>query len=127
MKVDTFSVRDLRERIGDLTRDAESGRLSLVTKRGRPLFVAVPFSEELLREGVGFSLALQLYQDEVITAGRAATIAGMGLAEQPRFRIPGGISLPEQPSPVGNLRQQKPCRDAHGPGKMGNGGSDADD
>lgn len=81
MKVDTFSVRDLRERIGDLTRDAESGRLSLVTKRGRPLFVAVPFSEELLREGVGFSLALQLYREGVVTAGRGATIAGMGLAE----------------------------------------------
>lgn len=81
MKVDTFSVRDLRERIGDLTRDAESGRLSLVTKRGRPLFLAVPFSEELLREGVNFSLALQLFQEGVVTAARAATIAGMGLAE----------------------------------------------
>jgi len=79
--VDTFSVRDLRERIGDLTRDAESGRLSLVTKRGRPLFVAVPFSEELLKEGVGFSLALDLYREGDITAARAARIADLSVAE----------------------------------------------
>jgi len=79
--VDTFSVRDLRERIGDLTRDAESGRLSLVTKHGRPLFVAVPFSEELLKEGVGFSLALDLYREGDITAARAARIADLSVAE----------------------------------------------
>ena len=81
MAVDTFSVRDLRERIGDLTRDAESGRLSLVTKHGRPLFVAVPFSEELLKEGVGFSLALELYREGVVTAARAARLANMHVAE----------------------------------------------
>lgn len=81
MTMDTFSVRDLRERIGDLTRDAESGRLSLVTKRGRPLFVAVPFSEELLKEGVGFSLALDLYREGDITAARAARIADLSVAE----------------------------------------------
>lgn len=80
MKADTFSVRDLRERIGELTHDAEEGRLALVTKRGRPLFVAVPFSEELLKEGIAFSLALQLYREGVVTAGRAATLAGMALA-----------------------------------------------
>jgi prevent-host-death family protein len=77
MAVDTFSVRDLRERIGDLTRDAESGRLAVVTKRGRPLFVAVPFSEELLQEGVGFSLALDLYREGVATSARAAKLAGV--------------------------------------------------
>ncbi len=81
MTVDTFSVRELRERIGDLTRDAEKGQLSLVTKHGRPLFVAVPFSQDLLREGVGFSLALELYREEVITSARAAKLAGMSVAE----------------------------------------------
>ena len=81
MSVDTFSIRDLRERTGALTRDAESGRLSLVTKRGRPLFVAVPFTEGVLTEGVGFALAMQLFEEGVLTAARAATLAGMGLAE----------------------------------------------
>ena len=73
--MDTFSVRDLRERIGELTRDAESGRLSLVTKRGRPLFVAVPFSEELLKEGVGsnpVSPSISLVRARRIQMGQSA-------------------------------------------------------
>ena len=41
--MDTFSIRDLRERTGDLVRDAEAGKLSLVTKHGQPVFLAVPF------------------------------------------------------------------------------------
>ncbi|WP_459871269.1 UPF0175 family protein [Endothiovibrio diazotrophicus] len=81
MSIDTFTIRDLRERTGELTRDAEAGRLSLVTKRGRPLFVAVPFTDEVLKEGVGFPLAMQLYQEGVLTSVRAAGLAGMGLAE----------------------------------------------
>ena len=32
--MDTFTVRDLRERTGTLIHDAEEGRLSLVAKRG---------------------------------------------------------------------------------------------
>lgn len=32
--MDTFTIRDLRERTGDLVRHAEAGKLSLVTKHG---------------------------------------------------------------------------------------------
>ena len=78
--IDTFTIRDLRERTGDLARDAESGRLSIITKHGPPLFVAVPFSQELLEKGAGFSLALQLFTEGVVTSSRAAKIAGIPLA-----------------------------------------------
>ena len=50
--MDTFTVRDLRERTGELIRDAESGQLSVITKHGRPVFVALPFDETLIKSGV---------------------------------------------------------------------------
>jgi prevent-host-death family protein len=50
--METFSIRDLRERTGELVREAEAGHLSIVAKHGRPLFVAVPMDEHLLKEGV---------------------------------------------------------------------------
>jgi len=50
--LDIFTVRDLRERTGALIHDAEDGKLSLITKHGRPVFLAVPFSEELLKMGL---------------------------------------------------------------------------
>lgn len=90
--MDTFTVRDLRERTGELIRDAESGRLSIITKHGRPVFVAVPFDELLIREGVGLALALRLFQQADISLGKAARLAGMKrqefLAELHRQKIP---------------------------------------
>ena len=52
--MDAFTIRDLRERTGELIRDAEAGKLSIVTKHGQPVFVAVPFDETLLKAGWGW-------------------------------------------------------------------------
>lgn len=79
--MDTFTVRDLRERTGELIRDAEAGKLSVVTKHGQPVFVAVPFDETLLREGVAVALAVKLFDEEVLTLRQAAKVAGMTLAQ----------------------------------------------
>lgn len=77
MAVETFSVRDLRERTGELVRQAESGHLSLVAKHGHPLFVAVPLDEHLLEQGVGVALACRLFADKVVSLNKAARIAGL--------------------------------------------------
>lgn len=79
--MDTFTIRDLRERTGELVRDAEAGRLSLVTKHGRPVFVAVPFDDLLLREGVPVALAVRLFQQGDVSIGKAARLAGRPLQQ----------------------------------------------
>lgn len=76
----TFTVRDLREHTGELIRGAENGELSVVTKHGTPVFVAVPFDETLLREGVGTALAIKLFDEERISLGRAAKLAGLSVS-----------------------------------------------
>ncbi len=77
--VNTFSIRDLRERTGELVRTAEAGNLSVVAKHGAPVFLAVPFTKLLLDSGVNVSLAVKLYDDNTITLPQAAKLAGMGL------------------------------------------------
>lgn len=79
--MDTFTIRDLRERTGELIRDAEAGRLSIVTKHGQPVFVAVPFDESLLKAGVRVALAVKLFDDDVLSLGRAAKLSGMPQGE----------------------------------------------
>ena len=79
--MDTFTIRDLRERTGELVRDAEAGELSVVTKHGRPVFVAVPFDETMIREGVKVALAVKLFDSEVVSLGKAAKLAGMSQSE----------------------------------------------
>lgn len=77
----TFTIRELRERSGDLSREAEEGRLALVTRRGQPLFVSVPFTDELLRAGVHVALAVSLFQSGELTPARAAKLARMRLPQ----------------------------------------------
>jgi len=83
--MDTFTVRDLRERTGELIRDAESGNLSVITKHGRPVFVAVPFNDVVLESGVLQALAVKLYTEEVMSIGKAAKFAGTSVAEFTEF------------------------------------------
>lgn len=79
--MDTFTIRDLRERTGDLVRNAEAGKLSLVTKHGQPVFLAVPFDETLVKEGVRIDLVIKLFDENVLSTGRAAKLAGLPLEE----------------------------------------------
>lgn len=76
--METFTVRDLRERTGDLIRGAEEGRLSVITKHGAPVFVAVPFDEILVREGITVALAVHLFDEEQISLGKASATGWHG-------------------------------------------------
>jgi predicted HTH domain antitoxin len=90
--METFSVRDLRERSGEFVRELEQGRLALITKHGKTLSVTVPMSEHLLRLGVPLALAIELFRGGAVSVGLAAKIAGVSYAEfvdqLGRLRIP---------------------------------------
>ncbi len=77
--MDTFTVRDLREHTGQLIHDAEEGKLSLITKHGRPVFIAVPFSEDLLKLGLKQALAIKFYQENALSLEKAAKLADISL------------------------------------------------
>jgi prevent-host-death family protein len=77
--LDVFTVRDLRQRSGDLLRDAEQGKLSVITKHGRPAILAVPFDERLLSHGIHRTLALHLFEAGQLTMAQTAKLAGLPL------------------------------------------------
>lgn len=77
--MDTFNVRDLRERTGALIHDAEAGKLSLITKHGRPVILAVPFTKDLVNLGLSTVLAIKLFQEEAVSLEKAAKISGLNI------------------------------------------------
>lgn len=77
--LDVFSVRELRTRTGELLKDAEVGRMSLITKHGRPAILALPFNQRLLDQGVHRTLAVSLFETERLTLAQAARVAGLNL------------------------------------------------
>ncbi len=76
----SFAVRDLREHTGELVRNAESGGYSVVSKHGKPLFVAMPFSDALLQAGVNVALADKLVQNGELSVAAGAKLAGLPYA-----------------------------------------------
>lgn len=79
--METFNIRDLRNRTGDLIKLAESGQLSLVTKHGHPVFLAVPFDEAMVRSGVKTALAVGLFVENKVGLSGAAKVAGVSPSE----------------------------------------------
>ncbi len=95
--LEVFTVRDLRRRTGELLRDAEEGRLSLITKHGRPAILAVPFDERLLSLGLHRALALQLVEAGRASLSQGAKLAGMPLVDFMELVGEAGIPAVDYP------------------------------
>jgi len=90
--METFSIRDLRERTGELVRQAESGHLSIVAKHGRPLFVAVPMNQHLLTHGVAVAMAARLFAEKTVSLAKAAKLSG--LSQEAFIERLGAMGIP---------------------------------
>lgn len=93
----SFSVRDLRQRSGELLRNAEDGHLSIVTKHGRPTILAVPFDDRLLDAGVHRALALQLFEQRHLTLAQAAKVADLGVEDFMDVLNKAGVAAVDYP------------------------------
>ena len=78
--MEAFAVRDLREHTGELVRNAENGQYSVVSKHGKPLFVALPFNDALLTSGVSVALADKMVLQAELSVAAGAKLAGMPYA-----------------------------------------------
>ena len=78
---DVFSARELRQRAADLFRDAEQGRLSVITKHGRPAILAVPFDDRLLSLGVQRAVGISLFDTGSLSLAQGAKLAGLSMEE----------------------------------------------
>ncbi len=88
-----FGIRDLREKIGDFTHQAEAGVISVISRNGKPLTVNIPFDEMLIDLGAHKSLAIKLYQEEVLTLNKAARFSGVKTDDFIKILGSAGISV----------------------------------
>ena len=102
--LDVFSVRDLRNRSGELLRDAEAGQVSLITKHGKPAILAVPFDERLIDQGVHRAMALHLFESHQVTLAQAAKLAGLSLEDL--VELLGEVGIPAVDYPAEELEAE---------------------
>lgn len=93
-----LTLRDLRNRSGELSREAESGNVSLITKRGQPLLVNVPFDKLVIDSGVHVSLAVNLFKAGNLSTGMAARVARMSQIEFMELLSTLGIPVASYPA-----------------------------
>lgn len=93
-----FSIRDLRERTGELSQEAEKGNITLITKHGYPLFVSLPFTEKLLKNNIHVVLAESLYRTGSFSIGKAAKLAEMSIAEFTEYLSCLGVAVVDYPA-----------------------------
>ena len=92
-----FSIRDLRERTGELSQEAEKGNLALITKHGHPLFISLPFTENLIKNDIHVVLAESLYRSGSVSIGKAAKLAGLSIVEFSEYLSGLGIAVVDYP------------------------------
>ena len=77
--MNTYPVRDVQRHLENYHQSDDD--FLVITKDGQPVFLVIPFNEFLQKNGVALSLAVRLYQEEVISMGRAARVAGVSQEE----------------------------------------------
>jgi len=79
--IDVFNLNELSQRSNELIQHAESGQFFLITKQERPTFLAIPFNQSLLENGVHRSIALNLFGANCLTLAQAARIANVTISD----------------------------------------------
>ena len=100
----TFTIRDLRDRSGELSREAEAGNVSLITKHGQPLMVSVPFDKVVVESGVHVALAVNLFKAGNLSTGMAARVARMSRLEF--TELVSSLGIPVVDYPVSDLAEE---------------------
>ncbi|MEO8298914.1 MAG: UPF0175 family protein [Burkholderiales bacterium] len=77
----TLTDDELQREPSRLLDDAHRGEITLVTTDGQPVLVAVPLDAGGPTRSAMLDLAVQLYDGEQISLGRAAEIAGLAYAD----------------------------------------------
>lgn len=71
----TLKLSELQNDPDELLRNTEEGHLSLVTRDGEAVFVTVPVDEQLVSSGFLEVIAVKLFQEGVLSVGKAALLA----------------------------------------------------
>jgi len=73
--MDSLGIRALREKPGQLTKNALAGKCTLLTNRNKLLAITIPFDENLINLGLKIKLAATLFEEHAITLANAAKMA----------------------------------------------------
>lgn len=92
-----IAIRELRNNPANLTRSLEQDEYVFITKRGKPIGVAVPLNDENLQIGLTKATALQAWRNGDISLGKMAELVQMDKHELRRLLSDMGLPIIDYP------------------------------
>ena len=89
----TIGIRELQKNPSAITKWLENKEYTLITKRNRPIGIAIAFDDTIITRGLKASLLLQAYQDSLLSLGELAKALGMSKEEVMKFLSVMGVDV----------------------------------
>lgn len=77
----SVGIKELKDNPSMLTRAAEDGELSILTKRGKPIGIMLPWSDEIMVKGYKEALSFEAYKNGLLTLSQLSEIIKKDKAE----------------------------------------------
>jgi predicted HTH domain antitoxin len=77
----SIGIKELKENPSALGRELERREIALITKRGRPIGIALPWDDRILEAGYRQTLAIEAYSEGMLTLAQLADVLARSRAE----------------------------------------------
>ena len=89
----TIGIRELQKNPSAITKWLENREYTLITKRNKPIGIAIAFDDAIITRGLRTSLLLEAYQESLLSLGELAKALGMSKKEVMKFLSVMGIDV----------------------------------
>ncbi len=88
-----IGIRELQKNASTITHWLENNEYTIITKRNKPLGIAISFNDNIITEGLKTSLLIEAYQNSLISLGELAKSLNLSEDESMKFLSAIGIDI----------------------------------
>jgi predicted HTH domain antitoxin len=89
----TIGIRELQKNPSLITKWLENKEYTLITKRNKPIGIAISFNDKIITEGLKTSFLVEAYKNSLISLGELARDLNMDKKETMKFLSSIGINV----------------------------------
>lgn len=89
----TIGIRDLQKNPSLITKWLENNEYTLITKRNKPIGIAISFNDSIITNGLKTSFLVEAYKKSLISLGELANSLNMSKDETMKFLSSIGVDV----------------------------------
>ena len=89
----TIGIRDLQKNPSAITKWLENNEYTLITKRNKPIGIAISFNDSIITNGLKTSFLVEAYKKSLISLGELANSLNMSKDETMKFLSSIGVDV----------------------------------